>query len=144
MRFALVLTVLTFCISACKNQRSVSKSKEPAIKSLVTKEGERPRGVEQDFKINFWSITDSTITINITYEGGCNGYHFELVNNGMMMKSLPPKTVVYLEHDRLKEICNTNQTINLKFNISNLRRMNRNGSVMVKLDGQENYLEFKP
>ncbi len=131
-----------FVLLACASKNVTVNQTEPQIESLITDSKFQPSSAA-DYTVNSTELKDSTLTINVTYKGGCNGYHFQLFNNGNMMKSLPPKTSVFLIHQAEKENCVKLRTVSLKFNISTLKKMNPRGIVMVKLDGQESYMELK-
>ena len=133
---------LITALGSCTSGKITKVSLQPQLKSVLTVYDFSPKS-ETDYTVNNWSIKDSILIVNISYQGGCDGFHFDLINDGTMQKSLPPKTTVYLVHQSEKETCKLNQTHDFKFNLTPLKKMNRTGSVMVKLAGQEAYLELK-
>ena len=82
-----------------------------------------------EYKINNLSLTDSLLTINITYTGNTKNDEFDLVFNGMYAKSMPPiATLVLIQ----KENGSKEFTRDLCYDISNIKYKGGKTRVMVR------------
>ena len=67
---------------------------------------------------------------------------FELRWNGKTMKSLPPQVSLSL-HMAKSDECDKKQKYQLKYDISQLKSINRNGAVIVRLVGYDERIDYK-
>ena len=112
----------TSCNTRKKQQKSIiEKDTEMTIllEPTVDNSFSIPEG-KPDYTIKSAEITDSVLTINITYTGGCEDHNFELMFNGMYMKSLPRKANLYLKHESNGDICKKLILLELKYNLSSI------------------------
>ena len=88
---------------------------EPTVDNSFTIPDGKP-----DYIIQSAEIKDSVLTINLSYTGGCKDHNFELMFNGMYMKSLPRKASLYLKHKSNGDICKKLILLELKYNLSSI------------------------
>ena len=86
-------------------------------------------------------ISDSTLTLNISYNGGCETHGFELIGSKMIQKSYPPIRSVMLVHHSNNDDCRELVEQELKFNVSKFKYSN--SSILLKLTGWKPMVELK-
>ena len=141
--------VLMFCsvlFNACKHQKDISNLKTSSTdipKVIITSDFVIPDSV--DYTIDSAQMAnDSILTIYLRYQGGCNGSHFKLYNNGNTMKSMPPKTNLNLVHQSELESCKVNRKEAVHFNLSPLKYMiPEENKLILKLSSWKGRLEMK-
>jgi hypothetical protein len=150
MRFFLVSC--TFWIGGLVGLHSCSTSKHSSGKSTIGEPVQKlivQTGFEAssllDCSIDSALVTkDSILTIYVKYLGGCNGVHFELYNDGNIMKSMPPKTNLVLVHRTDMEICKEEKVCALNFNLSPLKYMvPENNKLILRLSNWKGKLELQ-
>jgi hypothetical protein len=67
----------------------------------------------------------------VTYSGGCADHTFELLTDGMLMKSLPPKQFYFLKHQANGDACEALISETLQFDMSGIDRANANQLVVI-------------
>jgi hypothetical protein len=137
-----VLTSLYSCSTS--KQTSVKSAKAELVKKVIVQSGfEAPSIV--DYSIDSAKVTkDSILTIYVKYQGGCNGLHFELFNDGNIMKSMPPKTNLVLVHRTELENCKEEKVCSLDFNLSPLIYMvPENNKLILRLANWKGRLELQ-
>ncbi len=118
--FAVLLTVS--CSTRKNQQKSViNKNQEMTVllEPTVDNSFTIPKG-KPDYTINNAEIKDSVLVLNISYSGGCKEHNFELMFNGMYMKSLPRKASLYLKHESNGDICKKLVLLELRYNLSSI------------------------
>ena len=117
-----LLIILSFSLSSCG-----ARYKKGTITGTVVKESYNEISVKSnfvipeipiDYKIISSHITESILTINLTYSGGCEEHTFELMFNGMYMKSLPRQGSLYLLHNSNGDMCKKLIEKELKYNLA--------------------------
>jgi hypothetical protein len=71
-----------------------------------------------------WLTTDldaSTLTIAISYEGGCESHGFDLVWDGSLSTAAPPQANVVLSHDSVGDTCDELVTDSFRFDLTPIR-----------------------
>ncbi len=143
--FILWLGLLS-CLNSCRSPKQTSgKTKEPVkIPNVIVQSG-FVAPVTVDYSIDSAKVTnDSVLTIFVKYKGGCNGLHFELYNDGNIMKSMPPKTNLVLLHQVEKENCQNERVSVLNFNLSPLKYMvPEKNKLILKLTNWKGKLELQ-
>lgn len=87
------------------------------------------------------SIMDSTLTLNIKYNGGCKDHTFELIGSQMIQKSMPPIRGIMLIHHANEDDCREVIEQDLKFNITDFKYPN--GDIYLSLTGYKERILFK-
>lgn len=140
-KILIILSVITLVI-ACGNVKETKSARSVSIsKSILVddfSEYSRESSATQILDVN---ISDSTLTISVSYNGGCKDHDFELIGSKMIQKSLPPIRGIMLIHHSNNDDCRELIQKDLKFNISNFKYPN--GDIMLNLTGHKTKLLFK-
>ena len=64
------------------------------------------------------AIKDNIISIDVQYSGGSKEHTFELFSNQMLMKSLPPKMNLFLQHQANGDLAKALKTETLLFDLT--------------------------
>ena len=109
------------------------KKKKDLIKNEITEEGipaelkseipairiVRSMPTETDlFQVKGVAIKDNIISIDVQYSGGSKEHTFELFSNQMLMKSLPPKMNIFLQHQANGDLAKALKTETLLFDLT--------------------------
>jgi hypothetical protein len=115
---SLAVAILASC--RCPSARQTAKTSDPEIiLSPVIREGFRAPATKPDYVIESASLEKNTLVLRATYPGGCKEHRFDLIFNGMYLKSLPMKAVLYLEHTT-KDTCTLPQQVTLRYQVKDL------------------------
>ncbi len=122
MRF-LFLLILPFALMSCKTNAPAQQAKAvPTLPEVEVNRSYQPDKSLVDFRVKSWDVSGDTLIAVVAYSGGCEPSSFKAIFTGGWMKSLPPKTAIYLEHHRTKpDPCREQVTKTLKFDITNVR-----------------------
>ena len=146
-----VLLFLFFSASiflfSCKAKQNASttetvKEKEEVKKVLIDAAREIAEAKQKTYTLNSFTIQGDTLSLEVTYTGGCGQNTFELYSNGLLMKSLPPQFNVYLEHTIENETCKKEIKRTLKFDLSPLKRPG-NPKIILNINSADNKAEWK-
>ncbi len=133
------IILLCLLLSACSN-KGASKTADQAANSeskVKSREVMKPMvkmgyGNESDpVTINGMSAEGHMLSIEVTYSGGCADHTFELLTDGMLMKSLPPKQFYFLKHQANGDACEALISETLQFDMSGIDRANANQLVVI-------------
>ena len=61
-------------------------------------------GVDE-YVLNTAAITGDTLSVSVSFSGGCKEHHFTLVTNGMFLESDPVQLKLSLAHDANNDPC---------------------------------------
>ncbi len=79
------------------------------------------------FALNKASVNWDTLTLNISYSGGCEEHEFELyMSPAVFMESFPVQANIYLRHNGNGDACEAYITEDISFNISKIAENYRN------------------
>ena len=130
-------------ISSCKShpesgmkKKITSQTPAPKTRLLLINQAFVPDSI-QNFKLKKVWIEGTLMFLDISYSGGCKNHKWDLIFNGMLAKSLPPKAVLFLNHDSGGDLCKKLILDTLCFNLSPLRTYGQ--KVMVNVRGNEGY-----
>jgi hypothetical protein len=71
------------------------------------------------FRLNSVALRGKTLTLNISYGGGCEEHGFELfMSPAAFMESFPVQANIYLRHDNNNDFCKAYITEDISFDIS--------------------------
>jgi len=71
-------------------------------------------------EVNQISLEGDNLTIDVTYQGGCQQHTFELVAWSAFLESLPPQVTLYLSHNAHGDNCTEETNLKLTFDLSPL------------------------
>jgi hypothetical protein len=115
----LFLLFLPLALLSCKTNPPAQQVKAiPSLPEVEVNYSYQPDKSLVDFRVKSWDVNGDTLIAVVTYSGGCEESSFKAIFTGGWMKSLPPKTAIYLEHHRTKpDSCRQQITKTLKFDI---------------------------
>ncbi|MDA0882501.1 MAG: hypothetical protein O2984_04240 [Bacteroidetes bacterium] len=126
------LVVLLFGLAACKSAQkaSLENQGENAIENLSMENNTYPEVIidmtrfsedSDPFTLKSHEINGDTLSLLVSYSGGCQEHSFDLIGNGSYAKSLPPQSRLRLIHNGNNDNCRSLIETNLKFNVKELR-----------------------
>lgn len=80
------------------------------------------------FDIDTAYVIDNSLFIHIKYGGGCKDHGFELIGSPVIMKSLPPKRSIQLNHVNPNDMCKAIVSKIIEVDIRNLATEQKSGS----------------
>jgi hypothetical protein len=104
----------------------VSCKTEPITTSLEdssneTRVEEAQELINSPFSFIEVAIEGDTLIAQVQYSGGCGNHEFEIEKAGFLMKSLPPKQPIKINHLSGLDPCRALIRQELKFNVSDFR-----------------------
>lgn len=126
------LVVLLFGLAACKSAQkaSLENQGENTTENVSMENNTYPKVIidmkrfseESDpFTLKSHEINGDTLSLVVSYSGGCQEHSFDLIGNGSYAKSLPPQSRLRLIHNGNNDNCRSLIETNLKFNVKELR-----------------------
>ena len=138
--YLLILSVLILAISCGNSKRAQKKAMKNNQPVVLTNDFVSYARLNADVNIVNASIIDSTLTLNVSFNGGCEKHSFELIGSKMIQKSMPPIRNIMLIHHSNNDSCRELVEQELKFNISEFQYP---GSViMLALKGWDTKLRY--
>ena len=83
---------------------------------------------KDDFKALSGKIDGDILTLVVQYSGGCKEHVFSAHTNGMLMKSLPPKMGVYIEHNGNQDLCKSLVVDTVLIDLTPIKKIGENPS----------------
>ena len=138
-----LLYILSFVIVvSCGNSKKIENNNINSINtSILVDDFSEYSRTSSNTQILNATIHDSTLTISVSYSGGCKNHDFQLIGSKMIQKSLPPIRGIMLIHHSNNDDCRELIERDLKFNISNLKYPN--GDIVLKLQGYKPRILFE-
>lgn len=99
------------------------------------------KGPNDPFSMKEAEINGDCLETVVSYGGGCGGAEFTAVNSGAFNYSEPPQTSIRLAFDD-QDFCEALITDTLYFDLSPLRFDNPEGTILIRLEGWEGFLEY--
>jgi hypothetical protein len=97
----------------------------------------------QPVKITGATIEDNTLVVSVSYSGGCQDHHFDLVGDEAISKSLPPQRSIRLVHSGERDRCKALILKTLEFDIKDLAYQQESGSeIVLRLEGWDTDLKY--
>lgn len=130
MKKYLFYSLITFTLLSCL----VSKPAQNTTKEIIIDNNYTP-------KTNNIEVTSLKIENNILYVGvksstACNEDDFNLYSTEIILKSLPPKKVLQLEHISKNDNCSEKLNKELTFNIEKLNQNNNYKELVLMLNNK--------
>ena len=137
----LIATVLIFSISCANSKRAKQKAMKEILPVVLTDDFSSYARNNSETKILNAFISDSTLTLKVSYSGGCETHGFELIGSNMIQKSYPPIRGIMLIHNSNNDDCRELVEQELRFNVSEFKYPG--SSIMLSLKGWESKIELK-
>jgi len=136
----LILSVFALIISCANGKKMSRKNKKTISKAILVDSFTDYARSSSDIQILSTSVTDSILSINVSYSGGCKDHDFKLIGSKILQKSMPPIRGIFLVHNSNADDCRELIEQELKFNISDFKYVG--GEVMLKLDGYKPKIKY--
>ena len=79
------------------------------------------------YVLNTISITDDTLTLNVSYGGGCRTHQFTLIASESFMESFPVQLRISLAHNANADLCRAWLTEDLQFDLTPIKTLYQEG-----------------
>lgn len=76
-----------------------------------------------EFALNSATITDDTLTVSVSYSGGCETHQFTLVASESFLESFPVQLHVYIAHNANGDTCEAYPTEKYQFDLTPIKNM---------------------
>lgn len=97
--------------------------------------GKFPAGIDEPV-LKMVKLSGNTLTLDVTYTGGCAEHDFRLVGSQMISKSMPPIRAVKLVHDAHGDTCKATVTRKINFDLTELAYQKEAGSeIVLQIEG---------
>lgn len=146
MKF-LLLSVGILLAAGCGTKKISGNGAGQTIEMKAAKKGMATIGKtpmdNHPVNITAAAIKGNTLTIDVSYSGGCQEHRFDLVGNEAIAKSLPPQRSIRLVHTGEPDACEALVRQTLSFDISNLAYKQEAGSeIILRLEGWDTDLRY--
>jgi hypothetical protein len=139
---ALMAGTLTAC-SVIDNQSSGSSNTGTTQSSKVLiQDRDLSKYPMDDVMIKDASVVGDSLTMLVSYSGGCKTHDFKAIWDGAMMKSLPGQINVVLSHNANGDMCEALLTQDVTVSLSPLAAHAANG-VVIHLKGFDKPLMYR-
>lgn len=93
--------------------------------------------------INSAEIKGNTLTLEVSYSGGCTEHSFEFIGSPVVMKSQPPKRTVKLVHHSQDDTCEEHISQQIVIDLKDIAYSQESGSeIILLLSGYKGELHF--
>lgn len=118
---------------------STAKPGEMKITAII---GEKSK-TSDPFTISSVSVDGNTMTIEVTYSGGCKDHSFQMTGSSMIAKSLPPIRTIQLTHASGGDECKKMIIQQIKVDVSALAYKQESGSeIFLTLEGWKEKIKY--
>lgn len=87
-------------------------------------------------------IVGDSLTLLVSYSGGCKPHGFQLLGSNAIMKSQPPQMNIRVAHNSNDDMCEALITEDLTFSLHPLRQWATTGGIILRLRGWEGELLY--
>lgn len=152
MRLLTLFGILIVALMACKQKSEVTAAL-PDTTEVQTKTVQsdtipniildpKMGQIESDpISIELAYVEGDILHLQVQHSGGCEDHSYVLRGTGMYMKSLPPQTVIILDHNAHGDNCRALISKTLKFNIKALQYTGSN-KLIIHLTGYPEQIEY--
>ena len=135
----IAIIAILLALPNCKTKQTTSSSNETTtdIKELIIDIKANMNEQGDPYTIDSLHINNNILSIFIQYSGGCTQHDFNLYNNSITTRSLPPQTPVNLKHNSNQDMCRQLISEELKFNIAKLKTNKDSSVVLIFGDGMK-------
>lgn len=128
MKIITLLIGLTFFFISCgESNKMKNKAKQNIPKVLISEIGEIPKEILPT-TIKSAQVEGNTLTLEVSYSGGCEDQSFNLVGSPITMKSLPPKRAIALVRNSNGDTCRELVEKTLTFDLTSMAYQEKDGS----------------
>lgn len=143
-RIFFLLSIGLLLFAGCKSKKNLkTENIEPEINQIqVARLGDLNQKSDP-IQIDSVYISGNTMTLRVTYGGGCEEHEFELVGSEMISKSLPPIRSIKLIHNAKEDKCRALVIKDIQFDIKALTYVPEKGSeIFLVIDGYKERVKY--
>ena len=140
--FISTLLFLFSCHSQKETSKQSNKKSEAACKPMLLLTEEVNTNESDFFNLDSLAISDNCLEVFVSYSGGCGEADFNLYHNNMVMHSMPPQTVLFLNF-KDEDHCRAIIQDTLYFKLSNFDELASSGGIWLKLRDSEKRVLYK-
>ena len=137
-----IFLIIIFLLAGCKTSKEVNRKSDKEVIKEMTMDKKAILGdinmLSDSIQINKAIIIGNTLSLEVSYSGGCRNHDFTLVGNPMIAKSLPPIRSVILVHNANQDECKKQIIETLNFDIRDFAFTQGEGEIYLKIKGFEN------
>lgn len=137
MRIGFIIILAATMLVSCKSGKEIIKTQENRQMVKNTQSAD----IQPFYTVNSASITGNVLTASITFTGNKEIPEFDLVWNGMLMKSLPPKAAVVIVPKGKQPQGKNKVTLTLSFQLTDFEK-NGYDETVIMLKGFDEQLRF--
>lgn len=89
------------------------------------------------------SIIGDSLTMLVSYSGGCKTHDLKVISNGAMMKSMPPQMNIVVSHNAHEDMCEAMITQDLTVSLEALKQQAHSGGIVLHLKGFDKPLSYQ-
>jgi len=145
MNKILFLFVLLFLFS-CHVQKEATKQKnidsEVACNPMLLLTEEVNTKDSDFFDLDSLAVTKNCLEVFVSYSGGCGEADFSLYHTNMVMHSMPPQTVLFLNF-KDDDPCRSIVRDTLYFELSSFKEMASSGGIWLRLRDSDRRVLYK-
>jgi hypothetical protein len=141
VKIILIVSVVIFSIGCANSSRAQKKAMKEILPVVLTNDFSSYARDNSETQILNAFISDSTLTLKVSYSGGCEVHSFELIGSKMIQKSLPPIRGIMLIHNSNNDDCRAIVEQELRFNVSKFKYPG--SSIILNLKGWKPKIELK-
>ncbi|HET6511310.1 MAG TPA: NigD-like C-terminal domain-containing protein [Candidatus Kapabacteria bacterium] len=142
---ALIAVLTGGMLSSCSlidNQSSGSSNSTTQSGKVLIEDRDIAKYPMDPVMIKDASVIGDSLTMLVSYSGGCKPHDFKVVWNGAMMKSLPGQINVVLSHNANDDMCEALITQDVTVSLAPIKQHATNG-VVIHLKGFDKPLLYK-
>ena len=138
LKHAIGLALIPFILFAVGCEKSLNEllresdnatltaDEKPASESVFIGDAGERFGTDR-YVLNAAAITDDTLTINVSYGGGCRTHQFTLITSDAFMESFPVQLRISLAHNANNDLCRAWLTEDYHFDLTPIKTLYQEG-----------------
>ena len=100
--------------------------KTPELENVFIGDAGRQFGTDR-YVLNAATITDDTLTINVSYGGGCKTHQFTLIASEAFLESFPVQLPISIAHNANGDLCRAWLTEDYHFDLTPIKTLYQEG-----------------
>lgn len=142
MKVIIIASVLILSMSCANSKRAQEKAMKAVLPVVLTNDFSSYARGSSDTEVTNAFLTDSILTLNVSYSGGCKAHSFELIGSKMVQKTPQPLRGLMLIHHANDDDCREQIKQELRFNVNEF--MYKGNSTLLNLKGWAPKIELLP
>lgn len=130
MKQFIFFSLITFTLLSC----IVSKPIQNTVKEIIINNNYTP--TKNNIEVTSLKIVNNILYVGVKSPTACNEDDFNLYTSDRVLKSLPPKKVLQLEHISKNDNCSEKLNKELTFNIEKLNQNNNYKELVLMLNNK--------